>query len=521
VDDQVLPFYLVYDQTMPVQPQAADKLDQALSVLFYKVNVNAPGLGGVRLGLIGFGGDTRVLAPLGGIPVSGPFSSIKRTSRAGPPFGAAFRLLRSTILEDAAGASAASMKYLQPAVFFIAARNPTDDWGYDYQQLQAAWSPHPEIVAFGLTALDPELLRKITTTRTFLADEQTGLSGAMANLLACVDNCATDTGSALEKGSRRAFSPPRSVPGFAAIIPSQGDAVKDPSPAAELPPVPVYPEPAVIGGATESAVTPAGLPEGWHRVPDTVIDGADLDGLVIRGASVRGDKHRAAGTTRKDAMGIYRVRDGDFDAIVACVAGGADEASLSHLGAEQACLLARDEVAKRLPTLFGDPADAPAVCLDLIESVSSRLTRRAGFLNVDPAALATSLAFVVAEAGGDPTRRRSISAEVGPCRWFSFSADPSRLVVQSVDRWQVSDSSTSPVLGTEVTVGVAPLLPGEMLTIFTGGLVKQMGQDDLESHLLSSWEDATVPSLDEFGGGFSFDDEDAADDRTAIFLWIR
>jgi uncharacterized protein YegL len=532
VADQVLPFYLVYDQSLPMRPKAAEELDRALSGLFSRVNAPAPADDGVRLGLIGFdGGDTRVLVPLGGAFVSGSFANARRSTRTGTPFSAAFRLLFRTILDDAQRVTAEPGQYLRPVVFFMAAGNPTDDWRGDYQRLfQAHRSFHPEIVAFGLPGVDTAILQEITTTRKFLADDQTGPSTAMGNFLACVESCATDTGSALEKGFRAAFSPPRSVPGFTEIISGLGRAGAGTSPAegavrlkrtyTAAPRKPSYAEPAGIGSTDKSAVTPAGLPEGWHRVPDTVLDGADLDGLVIRGASLRGDGHRAAGTTRKDAMGIYRVREGGFDAIVACVAGGAEEAALSHLGAEQACLLARDEAAKRLSKLFGDPADAPAVGRDLIDAVAARLVRRAAFLNVEPAALSTSLAVAVVDLGRSHYFQRTVTTCAGHCNRYTFIKDDqlSQLTFQSLNR---EPPSSPPFPDAEVRVQVGDLFPGDVLMICTDGLGKPMLQDEVESHLLDSWKSGQVPGVAEFGWRLSFRAEDAADDRTAICLRIR
>ena len=171
----------------------------------------------------------------------------------------------------------------------------------------------------------------------------------------------------------------------------------------------------------------SGLPRHWHAVPDTVLDGADLVHLSVRGASLRGASHRTDGAARQDAMGIYPVAADGIEAVLGCVADGVDDEPLSHLGAEQACLILRDEVRARLPLLLSwqpggswQPNDVPGdtrdeihqVCQDLVRSAADRFAGRASLLKVAPGALSATLAVALVETTGD---------DEGGHRWMTFT----------------------------------------------------------------------------------------------------
>ena len=114
----------------------------------------------------------------------------------------------------------------------------------------------------------------------------------------------------------------------------------------------LFPGPPLVGPEPNLRSDLRGLSDDWHKVPDTVLDGADVGDLAIRGASVRGDAHRYESNTRQDAMDISRVRDGEIDVMLGCVADGVSREPLSQVGAAQACLLVRDEVRQRLSVLL-------------------------------------------------------------------------------------------------------------------------------------------------------------------------
>jgi hypothetical protein len=280
--------------------------------------------------------------------------------------------------------------------------------------------------------------------------------------------------------------------------------------------------PSFAAGPEPSGPPPAGIPAGWHRVPDTVIDEADLDGLAIIGLSMRGGKHRLDGVDRKEAIGIYRVREGEFDAVVACVAGGVEAAELSHLGAEQACLLARDEVARRLPKLF-DPEDLPEdlqkVCQELFETVAARLTRRAGFLGVDPSALSTSLAIAVLDANAAHGSRRGVLTGTGT--WGALQVIDDEGYAQAAQPTDEADAEALPGIRGRVFAGSFAFAPPHVLLIYSAGLVEALRDAQVTNDFVDMLSAERPPGSLGLAGQMAAAMRDRTEDRTAIGIWAR
>jgi hypothetical protein len=101
-----------------------------------------------------------------------------------------------------------------------------------------------------------------------------------------------------------------------------------------------FPEPLVIGEMPTLRSDPRGLPRPDPVpdpvVPDTALDGVDFEGLLIRGASLRGDGHRYAATVRQDSMGMWRVGGSASAAVLVCAADGVSSEPLSHRGGAKA-----------------------------------------------------------------------------------------------------------------------------------------------------------------------------------------
>ena len=280
------------------------------------------------------------------------------------------------------------------------------------------------------------------------------------------------------------------------------------------------------------------LPDHWHAVPDTVLDGADLQGLSIRGASLRGSRHRREGVVRQDAMGIYPVSANGIEAVLGVVADGVDGEPLSHLGAEQTCLIVRDEVRARLSQLFSwqmledglideSNDEIGQVCLDIVQSAADRLSGRATFLHAKPKALSTSLAVVVVDiTPADKRLNRFVTFRVGDSSAF-FGNGASNVDIQPIfgalEPRQGDHPTTSlPTSANRVSKRSGWLGGRSWVAVCTSGLDESLRRPDIESQVKSSWSNGrSIPTLPEFASQVAVEADGTDADRTAICFWGR
>jgi serine/threonine protein phosphatase PrpC len=286
------------------------------------------------------------------------------------------------------------------------------------------------------------------------------------------------------------------------------------------------PEPVVIGTTPRLTSDPRGLPGERFKVPDTVLDGADLPGLAIRGASLRGDEHRYFGITRQDAMSLWHVADGQTQAYLACVADGVGSEPLSQYGSSQVCELARDEVQRRLSALFRAKPDRGLceLCTDLTADLGEQLAARADSLDVPARELSTTLVAAVVEAqSADQERRRCVVFAIGDSPAFLLRAGMFIPVLADQHDTEITSTATSalPTAVGQVAAVSGELAAGDVLMICTDGLANPMRNQATVDQLAAWWGGDDVPSLPEFGWQLSFRAKSYGDDRTAVCFWNR
>jgi serine/threonine protein phosphatase PrpC len=298
-------------------------------------------------------------------------------------------------------------------------------------------------------------------------------------------------------------------------------------------PEPRFPPPAVIGQPPsfgpflgpppESPAATSGL-----AVPDTVLDGAELPGLTIRGASLRGDDHHARQEVRQDSMGMWRISDGETAAILVCAADGVGSQPLSHLGAAHACAALRKRLGRVVTGLFqaADEGSLTEFCQDVIADVGDAIDDVAGQQGVDPKALSTTLAAAVIEASpAHEDERRYVILNVGDATAFVLrdgeflaclaDGHDAAAPIASTGTWALP-ASVGPVGTAAGTIG-----PRDMLMVCTDGMSNPMLNRDVRDQLARWWGGDTVPGLPEFGWQLSYRVRTFSDDRTAVCVWGR
>ncbi|WP_165975717.1 protein phosphatase 2C domain-containing protein [Actinomadura rubrisoli] len=289
-----------------------------------------------------------------------------------------------------------------------------------------------------------------------------------------------------------------------------------------------FPEPLTYDDPKLSS-EPRGLPNLSTPVPDTILDGAALAGLTIRGASIRGDDHRFYAQPRQDSMGIWELRTGDAEkagAVLVCVADGVGSQPHSQLGSAAACQILSDLLRTEYPTVL-DPSFAPRVpgyAEGLVSRLSDRLTTLAAEWRQEPKSVSTTLVAALIEAEpADPAHRR--------CLLFKVGDSPALLLRQGgfehcftgpVDEVIASTATHAlPARFPQVETMELRLGADDILVLCSDGLSGPMHNRAVTAQLVAFWGNGQIPSLPEFCWQLAFRAKSYGDDRTAVCVWGR
>jgi uncharacterized protein YegL len=214
MSEQVLPFYLVCDESSSMSGTPIQAMNDSLPKLHAEIGSNPVVADKTRFCLIGFSSDAQVLLPLADLSTLQTMPGLQASG--GTSFSAAFDLLYDTITSDVRELKADGNQVYRPAVFFLSDGQPTDnDWETAYRRVaDPVWSLHPNILAFGFGSVDATTLQQVATVRAFVADGSMGPDQALREfaqslIRAIVNSCSTAT-----SGGGLQLSAPENVPGF-------------------------------------------------------------------------------------------------------------------------------------------------------------------------------------------------------------------------------------------------------------------------------------------------------------------
>jgi uncharacterized protein YegL len=544
--DQIDPFYLVVDENVSVAGDPVGIINASLSGFFGGVDYK-PLSSGIRLCLIGFSLDARVILPLRRAGAAVADARFRPVLPSSSHYGDAFVLLTLTIAADISRLGAVKGQVSPPTIFFITGNGPADDWQAAYLRLRNV-HPQSEIIPFGYGKADSKTLQQIATMRAYVRSGPQKQDKALQAAVTVITDTMRHRQAPGSEGAVlvapdpvEGFGslPPLPLPGAprtaakrssagstapAASAPKPPPAPVRPAPAPATPAEPAFPRFPAIGRCPKAEPPPPLLlPDGWHKATEMALDGADTDALSVRAASLRGADHRDKGLSRQDAFGLYHLRQAGTEAVLGVVADGADDAPLSHIGAAEACRLLADEAQRRLPDLFAVPTakDLAPVCEDLVAAVADRLVSLARSLRVDPSTLSTSLAAAIVETSGDPSQLRCLYLGGGGCKIHLGIETDKPHVVRSEFMDPKAAGAVLPM--SAGFVGQAELQRSPLI-LSTSGLAKLMKDEKVGDGLAVWWGPGSVPSLQEFAWQLSFQHASPgaqADDRTAVVFWSR
>jgi uncharacterized protein YegL len=169
MSEQVLPFYLVCDESYSMQGPPLDAINQELPLIYQEIASNPVVADRARLGIIGFSTTAEVLLPLADL--NDVLSIPQLSPRGATNYGAAFSLLKQTIEQDIAALKQSGHTPYRPTVFFLTDGLPTDQWHVEHKNLvDRDFKAYPTVLAFGFGDVDATTLQQIATFRAFIAD---------------------------------------------------------------------------------------------------------------------------------------------------------------------------------------------------------------------------------------------------------------------------------------------------------------------------------------------------------------
>ncbi|MFJ3207533.1 vWA domain-containing protein [Streptomyces flaveolus] len=174
---QLLPFYMVCDESGSMTGTGVDAINSALPDLHHEISTNPSVADKTRFALIGFSTQASVLQPLADLS---ELTQLPSLSAGGvTSFGAAFRLLKDTIEKDVAALKADGHDVYRPVVFFLSDGIPTDEgWRTALDDLNA-FRYAPKIIAFGISDADAATITEVANFKAFL-QQNDSISPAVA-----------------------------------------------------------------------------------------------------------------------------------------------------------------------------------------------------------------------------------------------------------------------------------------------------------------------------------------------------
>jgi Protein phosphatase 2C len=276
---------------------------------------------------------------------------------------------------------------------------------------------------------------------------------------------------------------------------------------------------ATIGGEPRVPVSPRALPLGLDATPDSIADGADLGPLLIRAASIRGDRNRLDARFRGDAF-LLHAFEGRFPrpVLLSVVAEGMGYGGWASAGADRLCrslATALDERAGGISTTWSEGSETNVLHNLLRSATQAAVLPLRELAKIKNTPLPTEFTAVLTPLG-DVARRQHLIFGVGRGMVWRVRGDNWEVPYPAPDS---SPSSASlPDEPEAVTWATVETEPGNTLLLCTGSMGKLTQRKLVQDFLTKAWSQGT-PHLTEFLWQMTFRAPTAMDDRTVIGLW--
>ncbi|WP_327327511.1 protein phosphatase 2C domain-containing protein [Streptomyces sp. NBC_01210] len=291
------------------------------------------------------------------------------------------------------------------------------------------------------------------------------------------------------------------------------------------------------GGPALSPAVPSRLPLGRDSAADSTVDGADLGPLIIRAASVRGDRQRDDGEHRRDAILLGLVEEIPSPTLLSVVAAGAPRGLWSRSAAERACRSLAAQLGhygERLGAELyqgayatthvpGDDSELGGLLRTALQGVarSVRLVARnetggassgiGGTGGAGDAAVEVALTGLLSRLG-DHQLREHVAFGVGDCSVLRLREGAWGEVFTGAREARL------PTAAPELRWARFETRPGDLLAVCSAPMAELLLREDLGDWFAERWADRR-PFLTAFFSDVNVRVRSAGGDRSAVCLW--
>lgn len=215
---QILPFYMVCDESGSMSGPPIDAINSALPELHHEISTNPTVADKTRFALIGFSDDAKVLQPLVDLSELAELPAL--TAGGVTSYGHAFRTLQQCVEADVTALKGEGHEVYRPVVFFLSDGVPTDSsWEQALKDLTSS-RYGPKIIAFGIGEADTATISQVANFRAFMQqDSSVSPAAALREFAASLTrSIVRSAGSiAADGGDGFTLAVDDTVPGFSTV----------------------------------------------------------------------------------------------------------------------------------------------------------------------------------------------------------------------------------------------------------------------------------------------------------------
>ncbi|WP_393101547.1 protein phosphatase 2C domain-containing protein [Streptomyces sp. LN325] len=282
-----------------------------------------------------------------------------------------------------------------------------------------------------------------------------------------------------------------------------------------------------LGPNALSPAIPRRLPLGRDATSDSSVDGADLGPLVVRAASVRGDRARREGEHRREAFLLRFVEEMRTPTLLSAVAAGVPHGRWSQSAADRACRNLAAQVARYGDTLghqlyrpAGSDGDLTGLLRTALHGVahSMRLVTRGEGPGGEPndAAIGVALTGLLSRLG-DSRQREHVAFGIGDGALMVLR-DGVWSSVFTPGETAAERGLRLPAAAQQVRCARLTTRPGDLLALCSSSLADLLVRPEVGDWFAGRWA-GRQPCLTSFLSEVNVPVRSPGGDRTVVCLW--